>query len=87
MMRELYYEKDRKRGIQKTMLWLVQEIGELSRALLEGNKSQVEEEIADVFAWLSSVANLLDIDLEQVAVNKYPGSCPRCGKNPCICEE
>ncbi len=49
----------------------------------------MEEEFADVLAWLASLANLLGgVDLEEAAKKKYPGVCPPyCGKKPCECEE
>ena len=87
MMKEIYFDKDKKRGIEKTYIWLVQEVGELGRALLKGDKNNLEEELADVFAWLSSLANLLNVNLEEVAVKKYNFVCPKCGHNPCICKE
>ncbi len=87
MMKEIYFEKDKKRGIERTYMWLVQEVGELGRALLKKDKGNIEEEFADVLAWLSSLANLLNVNLEAVTVKKYNFICPRCGHNPCICKE
>ncbi len=88
-MRELYLSNDKKRGVEKTFLWLVEEIGEVARALnLSKNPEQnnIGEELADVIAWTCSVANILSIDLESALREKYPGYCPKCGKNPCECE-
>ncbi|MGQ4914525.1 MAG: MazG nucleotide pyrophosphohydrolase domain-containing protein [Candidatus Asgardarchaeia archaeon] len=87
MMRQIYFEKDKKRGISKTFMWLSQEIGELSRAILKRDLNAIREEMADVLAWLASLANLLEIDLENAAISKYPHVCPRCHNNPCTCEE
>ncbi len=70
-IKEKYYEKDRERGVLKTFLWLVEEIGELSEALRGGNMEAIDEEIADVFAWTLSLANLLGIDLEESFKRKY----------------
>jgi NTP pyrophosphatase (non-canonical NTP hydrolase) len=77
-MKDLYLERDQKRGLDKTLLWLQSEQGELVDAYLKKDLSSIEEEIADVFA-------LLDIDLEQVIWTKYPKICPKCGESPCIC--
>jgi len=85
LMKELYFHRDFKRGPFKTFAWLVQEIGELSRALLDGDKKTTKEEIGDVFAWLASLCNVLDIDLEESATQKYHGVCPKCGEKPCRC--
>ncbi len=78
MMRELYFHKDAYRGAKGTYEWLKDELEELGEAL-EGNKrEEIEKEFADVFAWLSSLANLVDVDLEKAALNKYPHKCPKC---------
>ena len=87
MMKEIYFEKDKRRGAERTYIWLVQEVGELGRALLKNDKKNLEEEFADVLAWLSSLANLLNVNLEAVSVKKYSFICPRCGRNPCVCKE
>ncbi len=64
-----YGERDRERGIWKNLVWLGEELGELYKAVRE-NKG-IEEEIADVFAWLLSVANVLHIDVEEAFRKKY----------------
>ncbi|MFW9780079.1 MAG: MazG nucleotide pyrophosphohydrolase domain-containing protein [Candidatus Heimdallarchaeota archaeon] len=85
LMADLYLERDRKRGLERSLIWLQTEIGELMKAYLEGSRHGIREEVADVFAWLCSVSNLLDIDLEAAAWEKYPDQCPRCEENPCKC--
>ena len=71
-IRKSYYERDSKRGLYATFTWLVEEIGELAEALLgKRDKEGVEEEIADVLAWLLSVANLVNIDVEEAFKKKY----------------
>jgi len=87
LMRRIYLRKDRERGVERTFVWLVEEVGELGRALLKGDKQAIANEAADVFAWLISLCNLLDIDLEAASLTKYPGVCPRCGRVPCVCRE
>ena len=71
LIRRIYYERDHARGLYATFTWFVEEVGELARALLEMNQENLREEIADVFAWLLSVANLLNIDLEEAFKEKY----------------
>lgn len=85
LMTTLYGDRDRKRGIEKTLLWLQTESGELLEAYLKGNSKGLKEEAADVLAWLCSVCNLLEIDLETVAWKKYPFKCPKCSASPCKC--
>ena len=91
LMKTLFFESDSKRGIHRTSLWLVEEIGELVRELKKPkdqmNLVQIEEELGDVFAWLCSIANLLNISLEDASTKKYPGYCLKCKKNPCACNK
>ncbi len=70
-MRKAYYERDSRRGLHATFTWLVEEIGELAEAILEGDERRVEEEIADVIAWTLSIANLLGVDVEEAMRRKY----------------
>lgn len=87
LMKEVYYKRDSKRGKEKTMLWLVEEVGELAKAMRKSSKKEIEEEVADVLAWLASLANLLEIDLEKAVCENYPNACKYCGKKPCECEK
>ncbi len=87
LMRRIYLHKDKERGVQGTILRTFEELGELSEAITKGNREGIEEEIADVFAWLCSLANLLEIDLTESLMNKYQGACSKCGNLPCICEQ
>ncbi|NJE00865.1 MazG nucleotide pyrophosphohydrolase domain-containing protein [Thermococcus sp. JdF3] len=87
MIKEIYFHKDSKRGVERTFLWFVEEVGELSEAIRKNDREAMEEEFADVLAWLASLATLLGVDLEEAAKKKYPGVCPYCGKKPCECEE
>jgi len=80
----LYGERDRARGLGGTYMWFVEEVGELARALRAGDPRALEEEVADVLAWLSTLASLAGVELEQAA-RRYAGGCPRCGTVPCTC--
>lgn len=83
-MRRLYLERDRSRGADATFRWLTEEVGELARALRRRDPSQLEHEFSDVLAWLASLANLLEVDLERAAA-RYANGCPKCGEAPCAC--
>jgi len=85
MMRRIYFHRDSERGTVGTFNWLVEEVEELREALKEGDKKAIENEFADVFAWLASLANVVNIDLEKVAISKYDNRCPKCGLTPCEC--
>ena len=86
MMRHLYFTRDVERGVKDTYDWLVEEVGELGEELKKGtDKEATEKEFADVIAWLASLANVMGIDLEKAALNKYNYSCPKCHQSPCQC--
>ncbi len=85
IIRSTYYEKDSRRGLERTFLWLVEEFGEFARAVNRESREKIELELSDLIAWIFSVANLLDIDVEK-AVARYAGGCPKCGHIPCVCD-
>lgn len=85
LMRRLYFHRDSERGLTKTYNWLVEEIEELKEALESADKKAIENEFADVIAWLASLANIANIDLEKAALAKYDNKCPKCGRMPCQC--
>jgi len=85
MMRQLYFERDSKRGTERTLGWLVDEVEELREALKERDMKAAKKEFADVLAWLASLANVVDIDLEKAAISKYDNKCPKCELSPCEC--
>ena len=85
LMEQLYFSRDTKRGEEKTLSWLEDEVQELREALKEGDMKEAEKESADVLAWLASLANVVGIDLEKAALSKYNNKCPKCKQNPCDC--
>ena len=87
LIEDIYFERDRARGTDKTLLWFCEEVGELVRAVRRGAKDRdnLEEEFGDVYAWLATLASLHDIDLEAIGRKKYGGGCPRCSSTPCAC--
>lgn len=70
LMEELYGEADRARGMPATVAWLCEELGELAQAARKGTKEQQLHELGDVLAWLSSLANQLDLSLDD-AMERY----------------
>ena len=83
-MLETYGERDTARGVDATFRWLTEEVGELARAIRTGDRQNLELEFSDVTAWLASLANLLDVDLE-AALARYADGCPKCHRRPCVC--
>ena len=67
-----YEKRDRERGVSKTFMWFIEEVGELATALASDDQKNKEEEFADVMAWLCTLANISDVDLEK-ACDKYKG--------------
>jgi NTP pyrophosphatase (non-canonical NTP hydrolase) len=86
LIKQIYYKKDSARGLDKTFNWLVEEIGELARAIRKKDKDKIQEEFADCLAWLLSVGSILGIDAED-AMTKYRDGCPKCHHQPCECIE
>jgi len=84
VIRRTYLERDSSRGVDGTFRSMVEEVGELARSLRDGDREDRIHEIGDVLAWLASVANLTDVELEEAAA-RYAGGCPTCGRIPCNC--
>jgi len=79
LIRERYSDTDAERGTPGTFMWLIEEVGELATSLHECAPGQtptdeqrhnLEEEFADVLAWLTTLANINGVDLAQ-AMTKY----------------
>lgn len=86
-IRTMYYEKDARRGAEATFLWLAEEFGELAASIRSGDKANQREEFADVLAWLTTIANILGVDLTEAVREKYGSGCPGCGHFACICPD
>jgi NTP pyrophosphatase (non-canonical NTP hydrolase) len=84
-MKHLYFQRDLERGLNGTFNWLVDEVAELGEELNGSDRESTEKEFADVIAWLASLANIMGIDLEKAALNKYNDKCPKCQSSPCQC--
>ncbi len=85
MMHRIYFHNDSERGADRTYRWLKEEVDELGEAMQNADEKAVEDEFADVIAWLASLANVLKIDLEKATLSKYGNRCPKCGSSPCKC--
>ena len=102
LIHNMYFEKDESRGVPATFMWLMEEVGELSSALrettpeeqkrvsseeFEKRRSNLEEEFADVLAWLATIANVVEVDLGAAINRKYGSGCPSCHELICICPD
>ena len=74
-IRDRYFATDSARGTPATFMWYVEEVGELATALnTTGDKrdpANIQEEFADVFAWLCTLANINHVDLAAALQKKY----------------
>jgi NTP pyrophosphatase (non-canonical NTP hydrolase) len=79
LIRDRYFPTDSARGTPGTFMWFIEEVGELATALQDNapgktptpaQRANLGEEFADVLAWLTTLANINGIDLEQ-ALKKY----------------
>jgi NTP pyrophosphatase (non-canonical NTP hydrolase) len=86
LIRDMYGAKDQRRGIDGTFMWFMEEVGELATALRNGSHQERLLEFADVLAWLATLANTVDVDLEEAIRVKYAMGCPGCHTAPCRCD-
>jgi len=84
LIRRKYHATDSARGVPGTFMWFVEEVGELATALQDNasgktptpeRRANLEEEFADVLAWLMTLANIAGaegggVDIER-AIRKY----------------
>ncbi|HAQ23225.1 MAG TPA: pyrophosphohydrolase [Acidimicrobiaceae bacterium] len=70
LMEDLYGQVDRARGVPATVAWLCEELGELAQATRKGTTDEQLHELGDVLAWLASLANQLDLSLDD-AMERY----------------
>lgn len=76
LIRDRYYDTDCARGAPATFLWFTEEVGELAEAIArrergDGETAALEGEFADVFAWMTTLANITGIDLATAVRRKY----------------
>ncbi|MEM6691257.1 MAG: MazG nucleotide pyrophosphohydrolase domain-containing protein [Planctomycetota bacterium] len=83
----MYYEKDAARGTDGTFMWLMEEVGELAAALRGDDRENLYEEFADVIAWLTTIANVAEVDLDRALKDKYGSGCPGCKNLACTCPD
>jgi NTP pyrophosphatase (non-canonical NTP hydrolase) len=76
LIRDRYYATDSARGAAGTFVWLAEEFGELAQAIGrrergDGDPAELEEEFADMLAWLATLANITGVDLARAVDEKY----------------
>jgi len=80
LIRDRYHATDSARGAAGTFLWFMEEVGELAEIIAQVDRgdfdeatarARLEEEFADVLAWMTTLANIHDIDLARAIDRKY----------------
>jgi len=95
-VRHMYGKINQGKCIYFACLRLNEEIGEVKNAhLFDGywdnkvylgtRRWSIALEFADVFAWIFSIADIIEVDLEKEIRDRYGGVCKRCEKRPCKC--
>ena len=69
-IKDKYGKRDAERGTAATFMWFIEEVGELATALSGDDMDNKNEEFADVFAWMCTLANINGVDIEK-ACEKY----------------
>lgn len=75
-MDELFGSHDRERGLPASVAWLCEEVGELAQAVRKGTPEQQLHELGDVIAWVASIANQLDLRLDDALARYRNGLVP-----------
>ncbi len=79
LIRDRYLATDSARGTPATFMWFIEEVGELATALQQNapgrsptpeQRANLDEEFADVLAWLMTLANVNGVDMAK-ALSKY----------------
>ena len=76
LIHDRYFATDSARGAPATFLWFMEEVGELAKAIAkhergDGDQSELEGEFADVLAWMTTLANITEVDLTSAIHGKY----------------
>lgn len=79
LIAEKYLHRDKERGCAKTFMWFTEEVGELATVLAseDSTHQEKEAEFADIFAWLCTLANVNDVDIEKACIEKYCKNSPK----------
>ncbi len=85
LIRRTYHARDIERGLDPDFLWFTEEVGELAEAVRKRDPRMIAEEVADVLAWLCTIASISGVDVQEAALAKYGRGCPRCSSIPCSC--
>ncbi len=71
ILREKYYPIDSKSSPLFLLSVLFEEVGELAESVRKRDLKGIEEELADVFFMLISLANYFGVEFERKLIEKY----------------
>lgn len=63
------------------------DVSDPAMADFQAKQHNLEEEFADVLAWLTTIANVAQVDLSKSLMNKYGSGCPGCRQFVCTCRD
>ena len=55
------------------------------KGIRKGDPKKTKFNLLITLSWLSSIANLMHIDLQEEIWKRFPNACSYCGKRPCAC--
>lgn len=77
ILKEKYYPIDAKSSALFLLSVLFEEVGELAESVRKKDVKRIEEELADVFFMVLSLANYFELDIEAKLIEKYIKGDPR----------
>jgi len=97
MFWRIYGNVNRVQRMEQVGFHLMEESGEVAKEIRHMDDDKLEDEIADVFAWLVAIANKSDeiiskdlrsddikyFRLDDIIYKRYEDKCPKCHGNPC----
>ena len=81
----LYGDQNRRNYSEpwRIMFRIMSYLGLVHKSVRVQNTRSLPHHLCMGFSWTLALANILKIDLEREAHNRFPGVCPYCGKSPC----
>lgn len=81
----IYGKVNKIKMLIQVWLHVSEEIGEICRAYRKKLDDNLKEEMADTVVWTLSMASKLDVNLQELILERYRGRCDVCGKEKCQC--
>lgn len=88
----VYFEANKGYSVFVIMAFLFQRTATILKsvsgvlAMEEGKLGIARTQIIQIFTWVSSLANKVNVDLEKNFREHFPGLCPACGESICDCK-